>query len=268
MEQLKKFDFDEEIFKSKRTNEEQEYLKKLYLENECNNELYYLIVSKKLLTKYTFDEQLFLINKFIESEFNDNLHILIKRNAISFDNYNLDQLEQMIDIASKNEYDRKIIDIMDSELWTKYRNFDELLKVIDIYLNSKSMERATKNYIIKNRTFDEQCILIYLYEKFVEYYYMYYLMKEKDIIENRSFGEQLLLTSAYLETNGDKKIQKIIFDRELLRNSSCKYQLKRMNKYYDLSNPYNYLVETPKSVLDNPHIQKVLTLDKYFNKKD
>lgn len=271
MEQQK--NFEEEIFKSKRNNEQQEYLKRLYLENECNTELYYLIVSKKLLTKYTFKEQIFLINKFIESEFNNNLHSFIKQNAICLNKYNLDQLKQLIDIAKKNKYDNEVINIMNSELWSIYRSFDELLMIIDIYLNSKPKENTTigiikKGHIIKNRTFNEQCILIYLYEKFIEYYYMYYLASEKDIIENRSFGDQLILMSAYLETKGNKKITKIIFDKKILKNYNCKYQLKRMNKYYDLSNSYSYLVENPNNAINDPHIQKVLTLDRYFNKEN
>lgn len=48
--------------------------------------------------------------------------------------------------------------------------------------------------------------MAYLYESFLEYYYMYYFMSEKLMIENRSFEEQLLLTSAYLDTNGNKKV--------------------------------------------------------------
>lgn len=260
----------EEIFRSKRTNEEQDYLKRLYIESKYNTDLYYLIISKKLLTKYTFDEQLFLINRFIESEFNGDLHSFLKQNAINLNNYTFDQLKQLISIAKKNKYDEKIIGIMNSEVWAEYRSFDELLKIIDIYNNSKSMELATigiikKKSIIKYRTFDEQCILIYLYEQLVEYYYMYYLASDKDIIENRSFGEQLLLISAYLETNGAKKIRKIIFDRNLLKHSNFKCQLQRMNNYYNLGYPYSYLVEKPNEAINNSHIQKVLTLDRYFN---
>ena len=259
--------FNDELFCNLRAKAEQQELEQLYLESGCNEDVYYLIISHMLLKKYNCREQISLIKKFIQSDFDENLYMLIKSEVVN-GKYDLSQIEELISIAKENEYDKDLMNIMRSSLYADYRTYDELKNAIKVYLNSKSQKIATigilkKGYIVKNRTFDEQMIMAYLYESFLEYYYMYYLMSEKLMIENRSFEEQLLLTSAYLDTNGNKKVISIALREAYLRNQDCKYQVHEILNRFHLDSQYDYLLEHPKELLTDKHISKVLCLDKY-----
>ncbi len=259
--------FNDELFCSLRAKEEQQDLEQLYWESGCNEDVYYLIISHMLLKKYSCREQISLIKKFIQSDFDENLYMLLKSDAVN-GKYDLSQIEQFITLAKENEYDKDLINIMRSSLWADYRTYDELNAAIKVYLNSKSKNIATigilkKGYIVKNRTFDEQMIMAYIYESFLEYYYVYHFMKQKLMVEKRSFEEQLLLTSAYLETNGNKKVKNIALNESYLRNQDCKYQVHAISNQVHLDSRYDYLLNHPKELLNDKHICKVLRLDKY-----
>ena len=178
------------------------------------------------------------------------------------------QIIRCMFVAKENEYDKDLINMMRSSLWAEYRTYDELNAAIKVYLNSKPKNIATigilkKGYIVKNRTFDEQMIMAYIYESFLEYYYVYHFMSQKLMVEKRSFEEQLLLTSAYLETNGNKKVMGIALNEAYLRNQDCKYQVHEILNRFHLDSQYDYLLEHPNELLTDKHISKVLRLDKY-----
>ena len=259
--------FNDELFLNLRTKEEQNKLKQIYFESGCNKDIYYLIISHLLLERYNCNEQIMLIKSFIKSDFNENLYMLIKSEVVN-GKYDLSQIEELISIAKENEYDKDLMNIMRSSLYADYRTYDELKNAIKVYLNSKSQKIATigilkKGYIVKNRTFNQQMMMAYLYESFLEYYYMYYLMSEKLMIENRSFEEQLLLTSAYLDTNGNRKVISIALREEYLKNKDSKYQFHKIANLFKLDECYNYLLDNQKELLNDKHICKVLRLDKY-----
>ena len=259
--------FNDELFCNLRAKAEQQELEQLYLESGYNEDVYYLIISHMLLKKYNCKEQISLIKKFIQSDFDENLYMLLKSDAVN-GKYDLSQIEQFITLAKENEYDKDLINIMRSSLWADYRTYDELNAAIKVYLNSKPKNIATigilkKGYIVKNRTFDEQMIMAYIYESFLEYYYVYHFMSQKLMVEKRSFEEQLLLTSAYLETNGNKKVMGIALNETYLKNQDCKYQVHEILNRFHLDSQYDYLLEHPNELLTDKHTSKVLRLDKY-----
>ncbi len=265
--------FDNANFQNMRNSEERGILSKLYFDNGCNEELYYLIISSRLLQRYTFEEHLFFLNSFIDSQFNNNFHNFLKQCTIDIDKYNYKQLEQLIHILKTNEFDSQLMGIVGSRSWADYRSFDELLEAVSIYLDTKSIGNSVfgilrKNEVTRNRTFDEQMLFVYLYRTFISYGGLYYILVDGDILKRRTFSEQILLLATYLESNGKGKIQQIILNHDMLKKQDCRYQLNKIRRYFPFDYSYYDLLDSPRDVLSDIGISKTLKLDQYYvNKK-